>query len=238
MWTSSAISAAPSTSSSASRASAVSASPDDHLDAGLIEAGRVLFAGQVEFLMGVASIEQLPGAFDLEVAFAGRSNVGKSSLFNALTRHKELARTSNTPGRTRELNYFVAASGRLALVDMPGYGYARAEKKLVKAWQSIIMAYLRGRPNLRRVFVLVDCRHGIKPIDIETLDQLDEAAVNYQIVLTKADKLKAPEREAVVAKTLTSIARRPAAHPRVHITSAAKGTGIEELRAEIAGLLG
>jgi GTP-binding protein len=212
--------------------------PDDGLDAGLIEAGRMLFAGPVEFLMGVAAIEQLPGAFELEVAFAGRSNVGKSSLFNALTGRKELARTSNTPGRTRELNYFVSAGGRIALVDMPGYGYARAEKKLVKAWQAIIMAYLKGRPNLRRVFVLVDARHGIKPIDIEALDQLDEAAVNYQIVLTKADKLKAPEREAVLAKTLAAIVRRPAAHPRVHLTSAVKGWGIETLRAEIAALLG
>jgi len=215
----------------------MSASPDDILDAGLIEAGRVLFAGPAEFLMGVAAIEQLPAAFDVEVAFAGRSNVGKSSLFNALARRKELARTSNTPGRTRELNYFVAASGRLALVDMPGYGYARAEKKLVRAWQAIIMAYLRGRPNLRRVFVLIDARHGIKPNDIETLDQLDEAAVNYQIVLTKADKLKDPERQAVLAKTQGAIARRPAAHPRVHLTSAVKGTGIEALRAEIAAML-
>ncbi len=215
----------------------MNAPSDDDLDAGLIEAGRVLFARPVDFLMGVAKIEQLPAAFELEVAFAGRSNVGKSSLFNALTRRKELARTSNTPGRTRELNYFVAAGGRLALVDMPGYGYARAEKKLVKAWQSIIMAYLRGRPNLRRIFVLIDARHGLKPIDAETLDQLDEAAVSYQIVLTKADKLKSDEREAVLAKTRAAIARRPAAHPRVHITSAAKGWGIDELRAEIAALL-
>jgi len=210
---------------------------DKALDAGLIEAGRVLFAGPVEFLTGVAAIEQLPGAFELEVAFAGRSNVGKSSLFNALTRRKDLARTSNTPGRTRELNYFVTGGGRLALVDMPGYGYARAEKKLVRAWQAIIMAYLRGRPNLRRVFVLIDARHGIKPIDIETLDGLDEAAVNYQMVLTKADKLKVPERDAVLTATRATIARRPAAHPRVHLTSANKGWGIEALRAEIAAML-
>jgi GTP-binding protein len=207
-------------------------------DDGLIETGRVLFAGPVDFLKGVAGIDHLPPAFELEVAFAGRSNVGKSSLFNALTGRKELARTSNTPGRTRELNYFTAGSGRIALVDMPGYGYARAEKKLVKAWQSIIMAYLKGRPNLRRVFVLIDARHGIKPIDIETLDQLDEAAVSYQIVLTKADKLKTAEREAIVEKTQAAIARRPAAFPRILITSAAKGWGIEGLRAEIAELLG
>jgi len=206
-------------------------------DDGLIETGRILFAGPVEFLKGVAHIDQLPPAFELEVAFAGRSNVGKSSLFNALTGRKELARTSGTPGRTRELNYFIAAGGRIALVDMPGYGYARAERKLVKAWQAIIMAYLKGRPNLRRVFVLIDARHGIKPIDTETLEQLDEAAVSYQIVLTKADKLKPAEREAIVAKTETLIARRPAAFPRVLITSAAKGWGIDELRAEIAALL-
>lgn len=206
-------------------------------DDGLTEQGRVLFAGPVEFLKGVASIDQLPPAFELEVAFAGRSNVGKSSLFNALTGRKELARTSGTPGRTRELNYFIAAGGRIALVDMPGYGYARAERKLVRAWQSIIMAYLKGRPNLRRVFVLIDARHGIKPIDVETLDQLDEAAVNYQIVLTKADKLKAVEREAIAARTEARIARRPAAYPRILLTSAAKGWGIEELRAEIAALL-
>jgi GTP-binding protein len=211
--------------------------PDDCLDDALIEAGRVLFAAPAEFVKVVVAIDQLPGAYDVEVAFAGRSNVGKSSLFNALTRRKDLARTSNTPGRTRELNYFAAGGGRLALVDMPGYGYARAEKKLVKAWQSIIMAYLRGRPNLRRVFVLVDARHGLKAVDIETLDALDEAAVSYQIVLTKADKLKAVEREAVLASTLKAIARRPAAHPRVHLTSASKSIGIEALRAEIAAMM-
>ncbi|MEE4239036.1 MAG: ribosome biogenesis GTP-binding protein YihA/YsxC [Anderseniella sp.] len=203
-----------------------------------IERGRLLFAGGVTFRMGVASLSQLPPAYPLEVAFAGRSNVGKSSLLNALTGRKDIARTSNTPGRTRELNYFEVGEGQVALVDMPGYGYARAQKSLVKSWQSIIMGYLQGRPNLRRVFVLIDSRHGIKANDIETLDQLDEAAVNYHIVLTKADKLKAAERDKVLAATAKAIARRPAAFPDVIITSSEKGWGIPELRAEIAGMLG
>ena len=133
-----------------------------------IERGRLLFAAGVVFRMGVAKLEQLPPAYVLEVAFAGRSNVGKSSLLNALTGRKDIARTSNTPGRTRELNYFEVGEGQVALVDMPGYGYAKAEKKLVKSWQSIIMGYLQGRPNLRRVFVLIDSRHGIKANDLET----------------------------------------------------------------------
>jgi GTP-binding protein len=164
--------------------------------------------------------------------------VGKSSLLNALTGRKDIARTSNTPGRTRELNYFELAGGEVALVDMPGYGYARAQKTLVKAWQSIIMGYLQGRPNLRRVFVLIDSRHGLKPIDLETLDQLDEAAVSYQIVLTKADKLKSPERDQILAATMKAVSKRPAAFPDVIITSSEKGWGIAELRAEIAGLRG
>ncbi len=201
-----------------------------------IERGRLLFAGQSEFRMGVAKLDQLPPEYPLEVAFAGRSNVGKSSLLNALTGRKDIARTSNTPGRTRELNYFELAGGEVALVDMPGYGYARATKSLVKAWQSIIMGYLRGRPNLRRVFVLIDARHGIKQIDLETLDQLDDAAVSYQIVLTKADKIKQAERDAAVAAAAKVIARRPAAFPETIITSSAKGWGIRELRAEIAGM--
>ncbi len=202
-----------------------------------LERGRLLFAGQTVFRMGAAKLEQLPPEYPLEVAFAGRSNVGKSSLLNALTGRKDIARTSNTPGRTRELNYFELADGAVALVDMPGYGYARAEKRLVKAWQSIIMGYLQGRPNLRRVFVLIDSRHGIKGIDIETMNQLDEAAVSYQIVLTKADKIKQPERDTVLNATTAAIAKRPAAFPDVIITSSEKGWGIPELRAEIAGLM-
>ena len=203
-----------------------------------IERGRLLFAGGVVFRMGVASLKQLPPAYPLEVAFAGRSNVGKSSLLNALTGRKDIARTSNTPGRTRELNYFEVGEGQVALVDMPGYGYAKAEKKLVKSWQSIIMGYLQGRPNLRRVFVLIDSRHGIKANDLETLDQLDEAAVSYQIVLTKSDKLKQSGRDKVLAATAQAIGKRPAAFPDVIITSSEKGWGIPELRAEIAGMLG
>ena len=203
-----------------------------------IERGRLLFAGGVVFRMGVANLSQLPPAYPLEVAFAGRSNVGKSSLLNALTGRKDIARTSNTPGRTRELNFFEVSEAQVALVDMPGYGYARAEKKLVKSWQSIIMGYLQGRPNLRRVFVLIDSRHGIKANDIETLDQLDEAAVSYQIVLTKSDKLKGPERDKVLAATTQAISRRPAAFPDVIITSSEMGWGIPELRAEIAGMTG
>lgn len=187
--------------------------------------------------MGVAKLNQLPGEFATEIAFAGRSNVGKSSLLNAITGRKDIARTSNTPGRTRELNYFTLADGVLAMVDMPGYGYAKAEKTLVRAWQTLVSTYLRGRPNLRRVFVLIDARHGIKTTDISTLDMLDETAVSYQIVLTKSDKIKDEEREAVFVRTAVAIAKRPAAHPQLHITSSAKGLGIAELRAEIAELI-
>lgn len=201
-----------------------------------LERGRVLFAGEVTFVLGVAGLEQLPQAFPVEVAFAGRSNVGKSSLLNALTGRRDIARTSNTPGRTRELNYFRVGSD-IAIVDMPGYGYAKAEKSLVRKWQALVRGYLRGRPNLRRVFVLIDARHGIKTTDLDTLDMLDETAVSYQIVLTKADKLKPGECERVVGKTLQDIAKRPAAHPVIHLTSSAKGHGMAELRTEIGNLL-
>ncbi len=200
-----------------------------------IEAARKVFAGEVQFLMGVVKLEQLPDAFETEVAFAGRSNVGKSSLLNALTGRKDIARTSNTPGRTRELNYFLVTDD-LAIVDMPGYGYAKAGKQLIAGWQKLIVEYLVGRPGLRRVFVLIDARHGLKNTDFPTLDMLDKAAVSYQIVLTKADKLKSDEREKVLASTIAQIAKRPAAHPIVHLTSSIKSTGIAELRAEICQL--
>ena len=209
---------------------------DQEFSATELEAGRLLFAGPCDFLMGATSLAQLPEAAPCEVAFAGRSNVGKSSLLNALTGRRALARTSNTPGRTRELNYFQIGPS-LHLVDMPGYGYARAQKTLVAAWQKLIRAYLRGRPTLRRVFVLADSRHGIKPNDLEIMDLMDEAAVIYQVVLTKADKLKKGEQDRLLERVSGQLLKRPAAHPQLHLTSSEKGTGIAELRAEVARLL-
>ena len=205
--------------------------------AAALEAGRQLFARPPRFLMGVADMRQLPEPFAAEVAFAGRSNVGKSSLINALFNRKDVARVSNTPGRTRELNYFTLADGRMALVDMPGYGYAKAPKSLVKKWQALVRDYLRGRPALRRVFILVDARHGIKPQDEMAMDLLDETAVNYQIVLTKADKMRQDALARLIGRTAAALQRRAAAHPEIHVTSARKKQGLEELRAAIAGLL-
>jgi GTP-binding protein len=198
-----------------------------------LEAARVLFARPVEFALGVVSVDALPPPDLPEVAFAGRSNVGKSSLINGLTGRKDLARASNEPGRTREVNIFVLDQ-KLRLVDLPGYGWAKASKNVVKKFQNLGRSYLRGRPNLKRAFLLIDARHGLKSVDAEALDALDQAAVSYQIVLTKADKLKPAEAEAVRGATLAAIAKRPAAFPRVALTSAAKGTGLPELRAEIA----
>jgi len=197
-----------------------------------IETARVLFARPAVFLMGAAKIEQLPGPDLPEVAFAGRSNVGKSSLINALVNQHRLARASNEPGRTREVNFFILDE-RLRLVDLPGYGFARASKREVKAFQNLGRDYLRGRPNLMRVYLLIDARHGLKPPDAEAMDALDIAAVSYQIVLTKADKLKPAELHDVVERTRKAIAKRPAAFPRIAATSAEKGTGLPELRAEI-----
>jgi GTP-binding protein len=201
-----------------------------------IDAGRRLFGGPSRFLLGVAKLEQLPPPAGVEIAFAGRSNVGKSSLINALTGVNGLARASNTPGRTRELNFFDVNS-QLTLVDMPGYGYAKAPKHEVKAWQSVLRGYLRGRPGLTRAFVLIDSRHGILKADEEMFDLLDEAAVTYQVVLTKTDKIKAPELEKVRETVAAAIKKHPAAFPQIHATSSDKGLGIPELRAEIAGLL-
>ncbi len=201
-----------------------------------IDAGRRLFGGPSRFLLGVAKLEQLPASKGVEIAFAGRSNVGKSSLINALTNVNGLARASNTPGRTRELNFF-DVNEALTLVDMPGYGYAKAPKHEVKAWQSVLRGYLRGRPGLTRAFVLIDSRHGILKADEEMFDLLDEAAVTYQVVLTKTDKIKAPELEKVRETVAAAIKKHPAAFPQIHATSSDKGLGIPELRAEIAGLL-
>jgi GTP-binding protein len=197
-----------------------------------IDAGRRLFGGPSRFLLGVAKLEQLPPPAGVEIAFAGRSNVGKSSLINALTGVNGLARASNTPGRTRELNFFDVNS-QLTLVDMPGYGYAKAPKDLVKKWRFLVNDYLRGRAALKRALVLIDSRHGIKDVDTDMLDMLDGAAVSYRIVLTKSDKIKASELVAVTQRTADAIRKRPAAHPEIIATSSEKGMGIPELRAAV-----
>ena len=202
---------------------------------GEIEAGRRLFAGAWDFAWAAGSLAALPPMGAPEIAFAGRSNVGKSSLINALTGRNGLARTSHTPGRTQELIFFRGPGA--ILVDMPGYGYAAAAKTKVKAWTALIHAFLRGRQNLGRVYLLVDARHGLKDTDDAVLDTLDEAAVSYQVVLTKADQVKPAELAACIAATAAAIARRPAAYPEVLATSARSGAGIADLRAAVARLL-
>jgi GTP-binding protein len=199
------------------------------------ERGRLLFAGPCAFMLGVVGMEGLPAEGPPEVAFAGRSNVGKSSLLNALTGRKGLARASSTPGRTREINFF-DLGGALRLVDLPGYGYARAARKDAKRWAGVTQDFLRGRTALRRVCLLVDARHGLKEIDDEVMNVLDASAVNYQIVLTKADKEKPTELAALGQRIAARIRRRPAAHPDIAVTSAETGDGIPELRASLARL--
>ena len=199
------------------------------------EAGRKLFAGPVDFLKGVVAMSGLPPADRVEVCFAGRSNVGKSSLINALTGRKALARASNTPGRTQEINYFTMGESHY-LVDLPGYGFANAPVAVVEKWQKLLKQYLSGRPTLRRAFVLVDARHGIKAVDQEILTLLDRAAVTFQVVLTKTDKIKAEAQEALLQQVREKLARHPAAFPEIVLTSSEKGEGLETLRAIIAGL--
>jgi len=198
-----------------------------------IERGRRLFAGECNFVAGAAALEQIPAATRPEVAFAGRSNVGKSSLVNALTGRKTLARVSHTPGRTQQINFFELGQ-RLMLADLPGYGFAKVSRAKVESWTQMTRDYLRGRSSLRRVCLLVDSRHGLKPVDLEAMAVLDEAAVSYQVVLTKSDEPKPAELAAIRGATEREIAKRPAAHPQVLATSAREGTGIAELRAALA----
>jgi GTP-binding protein len=208
----------------------------DGFSRGEIEAGRKLFAADWHFVAAAGSPQSLPPMRAVEIAFAGRSNVGKSSLINALTGRKALARTSNTPGRTQELIFFAGGSN-LTLVDMPGYGYAAAAKRKISAWTSLSRAFLEGRTNLARVYVLVDARHGLKPNDEDMLEALDRSAASYQLVLTKADAVAQSELDERVAATATALARHPAAFPGTIATSAREQTGIPELRAAIARLL-
>lgn len=200
-----------------------------------VETGRKLFAGSCDFMLGVVRLDGLPDEDGPEIAFAGRSNVGKSTLLNALTGRKNLARASNTPGRTQEINYF-DLGGAMRLVDLPGYGYARASRKDVERWTELTRDFLRGRAALRRVCVLIDSRHGLKPPDLDVMSMLDEAAVNYQIILTKVDKIKPTVLAQVQDKVAKAIARRAAAHPVVRSTSSETGEGIAELRADLAML--
>lgn len=201
-----------------------------------LEKGKDLFKKPATFMLGVAKLEQLPLSELSEVAFAGRSNVGKSSLINAITGVSGLAKTSNTPGRTQQLNYF-NADNQILLVDLPGYGYAQAPQSLVKQWQKLIFTYLQGRVNLKRVFVLIDSRHGIKKVDEEIMDMLDKAAVTYQVVLTKTDKITEVALTKILLQTQDKISHRAAAYIKILTTSAEKSKGIDEVRAEIAALI-
>ncbi len=206
--------------------------PEPEFDAR--EKGRLMFAGAVDFVKGVVAMDGLPEADRLEVCFAGRSNVGKSSLINALTNRKNLARASNTPGRTQEINYFTTADRYL--VDLPGYGYAEAPVAVVAKWQRLLKSYLSGRSTLLRAFVLIDTRHGIKAVDYEILTLLDRSAVTFQVVMTKGDKVSAAERAKVLEQVRGALTKHPAAYPEIVVTSSEKGDGIETLRAIIATL--
>jgi GTP-binding protein len=200
----------------------------------LAERARKLFSGRVEFLLSAPQLKFLPEPTVPEIAFCGRSNVGKSSLLNALTGRKAIARTSVTPGRTQELNFFeVGEPTQFRLVDMPGYGFAKAPVKVVEKWKALVNTYLRGRQALNRTLVLVDSRHGVKPVDLEMMKMLDDAAVGYRIVLTKADKIKASELEKVRAATEAEARKHPAAFPEIHVTSSEKKMGIDTLRAAV-----
>ena len=208
-------------------------------DAKLIEQGRKMFAGDWQFFWASPSVETLPPMAGMEVAFAGRSNVGKSSLINALTGRNALARTSHTPGRTQELIFFEGPDKEgLRLVDMPGYGYASAPKAKIASWTALIHKFLQGRSSLARVYVLVDARHGLKDVDLDVLKTLDKSAVSYQVVLTKADQVKATELEENFAATVAALAKHPAAFPEVLVTSSRTGVGMAELRAAMMRLLG
>jgi GTP-binding protein len=199
------------------------------------EAGRLLFAGPVDFVKGVVAMSGMPPADRIEVCFAGRSNVGKSSLINALTGRKSLARASNTPGRTQEINFFALGDTRY-MVDLPGYGYAEAPVAIVAKWQALLKSYLSGRQTLRRAFVLIDSRHGVKAVDEEIMSLLDRSAVTFQAVMTKADKISKAELAANIEKTRVALSKHPAAYPELIVTSSEKGLGIETLRATIATL--
>jgi GTP-binding protein len=211
--------------------------PEREIAPEALEAGRLLFARECRFVAGAADPGAVPEESLPEIAFLGRSNVGKSSLVNALTGRRMLARTSNTPGRTRQLNFFTL-DGRLMLVDLPGYGYAAASKTAVAAWMRLIQSYLRGRSSLRRVCLLIDARHGVKVPDRPVMSLCDAAGLSFQVVLTKIDKLRPPERVAMVEAVAAELATHPAAHPEIHLTSAEKRLGVAALRATLASFAG